>query len=347
MGFTKSCKLSILSKRKIAENQTNKKRHCFDIIFEWEDILAEELSIDIKTRSSIEFFFDSICRNIYCKTGLSFFGLFRLFDFKRGTRVVMFDASTKHFNGIYNNKRYIPCLIDYFLADSEYGDFVKAYKNNELVLVSNLDVFLYLKNKRCPIPLEHFPLSIPDCYLTNTIYKKYYDIVLAGRCNPLLEKWVSMAEQNISGLCVIRRKYENGNFIYYKSGSGEVIAEGNSREQYFDILSKSRMAIYSTPGMDGTREDANGWNQVTPRVLELMAAQCHVLARYPENMDTDYYGLKNVIKNIETYSEFEASVLQYMTKPIDLDMYNKYLENHVTSKRADLLKEILAQHGYI
>ena len=337
----------LLSKREIAKTQTNKKRHCFDIIFEWEDILSEGVGARIKCRSRREFGFDELCRKIKKCTNITFYELFRVVDFQRGKHIIMFDASTKHYDGIYYHKKYIPCLIDYFFSEEEYKDFLIAYSKNKLVLVSNLDVYEYLKEKKCPIPIEHFPLSIPDHYISEVKYKKEYDLIIAGRVNPLLEKWVEKAENEIPELVVIRRKYEDGKFIYYNSRNGEVVSEGNSREEYFSMLKRSKMAIYSTPGMDGTRKDANGWNQVTPRILEQMAAQCHILARYPMNSDVKWYGLDSIIDNINSYDEFKGKVKKYMEGEVDYIKYNKFLNTHKTSNRVEILRNILNKYGYL
>lgn len=63
-NIKKDYRMKILSKRKIMEKATNKKKHCFDIVYEWEDILAKELNCDIICRSNLEFKFDEYCRKI-------------------------------------------------------------------------------------------------------------------------------------------------------------------------------------------------------------------------------------------------------------------------------------------
>lgn len=70
----------------------------------------------------------------------------------------MFDVSTKRQDGIYNSPNYIPCLIDYFLDEEAYPKFLNAYSKTSLVLVSSREVFEYLVDKECPIPIEHLPL---------------------------------------------------------------------------------------------------------------------------------------------------------------------------------------------
>ena len=337
--------MDILSKRVIMESETNKKRHCFDIIFEWEDIIAEGLGCKIYSRSNFEFKYDNFCRKIYKRIHIPFYRLFNLFDKKRRNKLLMFDASTKQQDGIYNSPKYVPCLIDYFLDEKMYPNFLKAYSKNKLVLVSNKEVYEYLSAKNCPIKVEYFPLSLPDYYKTGERYKKEYDLIIAGRINPLLLDYVNRYEYEHPDLKVLKRKYEDGHFKYYLSSNGQEISVGDTREQYTELLRKSKIALYTTPGMDGTRPDANGWNQVTPRFLEEIAAQCHIIARYPTNPDTDWYCMNEICHNIESYEDFENTMEKYLTTDIDIGLYNNCLERHYTSERVEMLKEIMKRNN--
>lgn len=338
-------RMRLLSKRVVMKTATNKKKHCFDIIFEWENILAEKLNCDIILRKESEFKFDEICRKIYKKLPIPFYRLFHLFDRNRGYNVIMFDASTKRQDGIYNHKRYIPCLIDYFLSDDLYETFLNAYKNNPLVLVSSREVYEYLMQKECPIKLAHFPLSLPDNYKTDKVYEKEYDLIIAGRQNPLLMMYAEKYEKKYPETRIVKRKYENDHFLYYLSSTGEIVSVGDTREEYIDLLRKSKIALYTTPGMDGTRIDANGWNQVTPRFLEEVSSQCHIIARYPDNADTRWYDISRICKCVESYEEFEDMMNRYKQESVDAVLYTEYLEKHYTSNRAELLRQILENNG--
>lgn len=335
--------MKILSKRIVMEKAMNNKKSCFDIIFEWEDIFVEQLNIPLLVRSDREFFFDEKARKIYQKIGIPFFRLFSLFD-KRGKNIFMFDASTKRQDGIYNNNNYIPCLIDYFLDEDSYTKFLKAYGKNPLVLVSSREVYEYLIEKKCPISVEHLPLSLPDKYWKDERFKKKYDLVMFARQNPLLETYVDRYEKSHPDFVLIRRKFENNHYIYYRSSDGEVVSLGDTREEYMELVSASKVALYTTPGMDGTRSDANGWNQVTPHFLEEIAGQCHVIARYPDNADTRWYQMSEICDCVETYEEFESLMDSYLKSEVDLERYKRYLSKHVTSKRAEMLSAIVEKY---
>lgn len=337
----------LLTKRKIMKNASNNKKYCFDIVFDWEDLLAKGLDIDIITRSETEFSFDNWCRKVYQKTKIPLFRVFNWFDWKRNPSVLMFDVSTKRQDGIYNNKKYIPCLIDYFLDEEEYQSFLKAYSRNQLVLVSSREVYEYLLERKCPLRIRHFPLSLPDDFKVSGKIEKKYDLVMFARQNPLLVKYIDRYEKEHPDFILVRRKYENGHYIYYLSSTGEVVSICDTREEYIALVMSSKVAVYTTPGIDGTRTDANGWNQVTPHFLEEVAGMCHIIARYPKNADTEWYEIDEICQCVESYEEFSCLMDQYRKEEVDYKKYKTYLEKHYTSQRVKLLKEILHENNIL
>ena len=337
----------ILTKRKIMENACNNKKYCFDIVFDWEDILAEGLNIDIVARTDAEFRFDERCRKIYQKVHIPFYRVFNLFDNKKKGTAIMFDVSTKRQDGIYNSKKYIPCLIDYFLDEREYYLFLKAYSHNKVILVSSKEVYNYLLTKNCPLNIYHFPLSLPDDFKIPDRVEKKYDLVMFARQNPLLTEYIDQYEKEHPDFILVRRKYENGHYVYYMSSTGEIISIGDTREEYFKLVMSSKIADYTTPGMDGTRTDANGWNQVTPHFLEEIAGRCHIIARYPKNADTDWYEMNKICKCVESYDEFKYLMDKYRKEEVDCKKYTEFLEKHYTSHRVELLKKILTENNIL
>lgn len=337
--------MKFLTKRQITKNEDNKKKHCFDIIFEWENIICDEINCELVTRSVAEFKFDAWCRNIYAKSGIPVFRLFRIVDLFRDKNIFMFDARFKEQDGIYNSYNYIPIIIDFFADKEQYIDFVKAYKNNRMVIVTSKEVYDYLINKTLPFDIEFFPLSLPDYYKIEEKYEKKYDVIIAGRLNPLLEGYMVEYEKKYKDISVLRRKYENGHFKYYISSTGEVVCNGDTRDEYTKLLRESKVAFYSTPGMDGTRTDANGWNQVTPRFLEEVSAQCHIIARYPQNSDTDWYKMDKICHSIQSYNDFEDTMNKYLSTDVDIELYKEYINNNITSSRICILKDIILKYN--
>ena len=93
----------------------------------------------------------------------------------------------------------------------------------------------------------------------------------------------------------------------------------------------------------GARDGHKNFNHVTPRLLELLAAGCHVLCRYIPNADTEHFELDKFSPSIETYEQFEKMMDEALKSPIDKEKYANYLKKHYTSVRAKQLEEILAK----
>lgn len=113
------------------------------------------------------------------------------------------------------------------------------------------------------------------------------------------------------------------------------------------LVSQSKVAVYTTPGIDESRFNANGWNQVTPHFLEEIAGQCHIIARYPDNAETRWYEISKICKNVESYEQFEEFMDIYIQEDVDLNLYKEYLKKHFTSRRVELLKDIIEKISYI
>ena len=122
--------------------------------------------------------------------------------------------------------------------------------------------------------------------------RKKYDVILIGRQNPVLKRFLDQYKKTHPDLTI---------FIPSKQ-------ELASRDGYLDSMKKSRIALYATPGIDGGEKRTNGFSQVTPRFLEMVASGCNIIARYKTNADTDYYELEKFCQSINTYEEFEKEM---------------------------------------
>ena len=101
-------------------------------------------------------------------------------------------------------------------------------------------------------------MSLSDRYkiTSNTCYEKKYDVILIGRQNPVLKDFLDQYKKTHPDLTI---------FIPSKQ-------ELASRDGYLDSMKKSRIALYATPGIDGGEKRTNGFSQVTPRFLEMVAS---------------------------------------------------------------------------
>ncbi|GHT07753.1 hypothetical protein FACS189432_00260 [Bacteroidia bacterium] len=307
-----------------------------DLVYEWEDQFHKELDapfIDIHKYD----------RYINKMISIINWNIFSLFPSSTLEFLWQIDAQTK--NNRHNRSNILPAIIDFHLSQDKLNNFYHAYSNNPCILISNLEVFNFLKNNSCPRIIHHFPLSLPDKYkiTPTTKFEKEYDLLLVGRTNPVLNDYLKKYIEKHKDFTYV---YESKKIILdYYTSKGKYIGQINTRKGYIDLIRKSKIALYSTPGIDGGESRTKGFNQVTPKFLEFLASGCHVIARYKQNPDTDYYQLEKFCSNINTYDEFEREMDKARNSKVDMKKYSEYLEDHYTSKRIELFKTILKEEN--
>lgn len=302
----------------------------FDLVYEWEDVLVEELNIPL-------YFKQKYSTNRFIKR-IPFIKL--LLAPKQNSFIFEMCPMTKYH--IWNKSNIIPYIIDFYLRSETLKYFYREYEKNPIVFISSKEVFLFLQQHQCPLKIVHLPLSISDKYkiTRNTIFHKEYDLVMAGRQNPVLEKYAFKYADTHKDFKFVYRKQDGNKFLYYTSDK-ECLGDINTRDGYIQLMKKSKCGLYSTPGIDGGEQRTNGFNQVTPRFLELIACGCHVIARYAENADTEFYQLKDFSPSINSYEAFEKQMDLLREKPINIEKYVDYLSQHYTSERVKLLKQFV------
>lgn len=310
----------------------------WDLVYEWEDILSKELAIDFCFKNS---WYNRKPRKI---------PLLNLF-LRHWTNTFCFEMSAC-VNGprMDNMKTVVPCIIDFFLTKESMPLFVKKYCNNNIVLLSSKESYDFVadyiyNNNIQNFNIGHLALSISDKYAINntTFFDKKYDLVLMGRQNAVLEGFLNQYIINHTDLYYVYRELKDGKFNYY-TNRGECLGDINTRDKYITLMRSARCGLYSTPGIDGGEKRTNGFSQVTPRFLELIACGCHVIARYKRNSDTDYYELEKFSPSVESYEQFERMLDKARSSEVDIQAYSNYLSKHYTSVRAIQLKEIIKNY---
>ena len=304
----------------------------YDLVYEWEDVLKECFTCLLEDERKILYnkYFKRIplLPQLVQTSKLAF-----KFEI---SPVVKYRADNK-FN-------IIPCIIDYYLTDKHLSDFISSYIRNKIICISSKEVYDYLVEKGVnrKLNLVHLPLSISDKYkiTKNTRFEKKYDLVLMGRQNPILKGFLDSYIKDHDDFYYVYREQKGIEFLYYTS-RGECLGDINTREKYIDLMRQAKCGLYATPGIDGGEARTNGFSQVTPRFLELIACGCHIIARYKRNLDTEFYQINKFTESIDDYESFERALDYARNNPVDMDKYSIYLENHYTSSRANLLSQII------
>ena len=306
----------------------------YDLVYEWEDVLKESFTCLLEDERKILY-------NKYFKRIPLLPQLVQTsklaFKFEMSP-VVKYRAD--------NKINIIPCIIDYYLPDKHLSDFISSYIRNKIICISSKEVYDYLVEKGVnkKLNLVHLPLSISDKYkiTKNTKFEKKYDLVLMGRQNPILKGFLDSYIKDHNDFYYVYREQRGNEFLYYTS-RGECLGDINTREKYIDLMRQAKCGLYATPGIDGGEARTNGFSQVTPRFLELIACGCHIIARYKRNSDTEYFQINKFSESIDDYESFERALDYARNNPVDMNKCSIYLENHYTSSRANLLSQIIKE----
>ncbi|MFZ4456099.1 MAG: hypothetical protein ACOYOT_07760 [Bacteroidales bacterium] len=312
------------------------------IVFEWEDIIAERLQYKIYFAKQIH---HTIIRKLY---RLKLRNIVLLLDslrpIKNYTLYFKMTASTELL--LCNLKHIIPVIIDFWLSKDDLPEFYKTHANCRFLFISSKEVYDFLKENNCPLTIYHLPLSLPDHYISEERIhsEKKIDFLFAGRVNPTFWEYVLKYEKQHPQIEYVYQELRDKTPVYISNKRGELKEDYFSRENYTKLLAEAKFAFYITPGIDPAKKGANGFNQVTPRFLELISSGNVVLGQYPKNSDTDYYEMEKYCLQINNYNEFAKTVDKFLNDDIrknHLTNYQEYLRNHSTTFSCDLLKNIL------
>lgn len=78
------------------------------------------------------------------------------------------------------------------------------------------------------------------------------------------------------------------------------------------MIQKTKISCYTTPGIDESKKETSNFNQVTPRLFEMLCNQCHVIGHYPNSYDTNWYNLNSIVPNVDSYNDFENGLIIFV-----------------------------------
>ena len=311
------------------------------IVREWDEIVASTLGLKLKSENKL---------SRYLKWGVvNKYGCAELYNKLRLTssnKTLYFAMSAETKTTCYIGKNTIPVVIDFWLKEKDLPLFYNVYKDVPLALVTNKEVYDFLKLHHCPIPVEHWALSFPDQYALSkeSLADKKYDFCFFGRPNPffvrLLEQY---AEQHPDFVYVLNQG--NIDNRQYVTNKGDFVAKDTGRASYLQMMRQTKISCYTTPGIDEAKKETSIYNQVTPRLFEMLCNGVQVIGHYPEDgADVQWYGLKEVVPNVNNYYEFAHVLDRFRKEPFNFEVINKFVCKHYTSQRANELRAILAKH---
>lgn len=306
----------------------------WDLVHEWEEDICKNMNTPLIYSSKYEGVVNKIIRKCGSLSILS-----RIFDLWKSKPMLFFEMSATFNTPSCNHKNIIPVIIDFFIKAKDIPAFLQKYDRCPIIIMSSREAYdkvISFKHKK---PIIHLPLTLSERYRNNgCIYSKKYCMTLFGRQNsdPFFGEMVRRyASENPSFEYVYQDEKEN----IYKTNKGKIIGAIQSRDEYISLVRATKITIYSTPGLGG-RKDCNGYNQVTPKFLEFVSAQCHVILRYPDNSDTRFFELSKFSKSIDNYKNFQKAMDKYIKTSPDYEFYNSYMNKHYTDSLTDTLQNL-------
>lgn len=316
------------------------------IVFEWEDQLAATCQIPV-TKSPTRFLWQHKWQSY---DNRKFGGRFHRWAHALNplpgafTRLkpysLYFEMAPRLYPAFSNHAHTLPVLIDFWQKEA-IPAIATQYKLCRYVLVTNAEVLQALQPYFKAGQLVHFPMSLPDKYRLSPdkTFNKQYDLVMSGRTNPVLWNYLQEFISSYPDLEYLKQQEKHGK-LHYISNKRGWIGEFQSREAYSELLAASKITFYATPGIDGGEARTAGFNPLTPRFFEMLAAGCHVIARYPETVETNYYQMKSVCAPVTDYESFKNQLLQALNAPAPIARNSEYLEQHYTSSRLAILNQL-------
>lgn len=330
----------------IFTERLTKKWPAYQIVYEWEDVISERLKLDFQYDRYFPFkVHENLIRRKWLVVYNALIRLAKCFEKQRENLSLWFvmAADTTPYYKIGKNT--IPVIIDFWLVGDQIDAFIEAFKDVPLLLVTSKEVYDVLLNHNCPFPVEHWPLSYPDVYKSDNIpyNSRKYEFSIIGRPNPFFIRLLDEYSQKHPDFSYIRNNDDIAHRKYIDN-KGNIVAEGDSREDYINMIKNTKISCYTTPGIDEAKKGASGYNQVTPRLFELLSNGCQVIGHYPDSSDTLWYDLQSIIPNVNNYEEFEKVLDDVREREYDMHRSSNFMEKHYTSVRVNSLVQILKKH---
>ena len=261
----------------------------WQMVYEWEDIFATILEVPLKPLDE------------RCSVGDP--------DYGEGCYDLMFFLLAEDLRHCEENRQIIPIVMD--LWRNDFNDFLQRAGRFPLIFVTSLQAFRELS------PLLHnlcyLPFCLADQYLNLNLPFKDIDVIHYGRRNPLLDRYMATFLDRYPATSYVTTEVisNGGRKVFFISNHGGVLTESDTRTSFMSILSRSKVSLVSTVGMDGSRE-TGGIDPVSPRFYESLAAGCRLLGRIPDNSEFRESGMNRLCRHVDSYDNFETALLAFL-----------------------------------
>lgn len=304
----------------------------WDIVHEWEDIISNQLDIPIYYKDNI----------------LKVLSLIPIKKVRNKlSRIYVFSRRFNNYSLVFHiaplEAKYqvapkdIPIVLDVW-GHIDLNNFNNTYSHCKIVYVTSKEVYNFLQNK-VNFKIKYIPVTLPNQYYLGSpklienqklINKKDIDIIQIGRGNNILDDWT---KSYISKYPQVHLVFQEviGDRIFMRSNKFGLLFERKDRSQYFELLKRSKVSLYSSAGIDNGYERTGGFNALTPRLLESLSQFNYIVGRYADNVE--YEPVRNKIDNCQSFESFEENMNRYLNEGDTnfLVWSSEFLQKYLTS----------------
>lgn len=306
----------------------------FDVVFEWEDIIAPVLKAQIITFEGG--LLGKVIRRLkkyWLKMNQRANSKYRITNI---TECKLFWEMAANDYRTLPTKNIIPIFLDFPV--SMVDPIIEATSSLPVFFVTCKDIYNMLIQKGVK-NVRFMPLSISNKYFTEEIPDKTVDVIQFGRKNSVLHEYMLKYCEVHPDVDYV---YQSGDgTLTYESTTRGNVGKFDTRNEYVDMIKSCRVSLVSTPGCDKGRSGEFGnIDFVTPRFFESAAFYCHMIGRYTENDETEELRLGEVCPNVKSYKEFEKLMDLYLgTLDWDWTAQRDWTKRNLTSERAKFIQE--------
>jgi hypothetical protein len=317
---------SIISLNKVSNSPS------YQPIYEWEEVIREEMSIKLVYISRFQFFLNRVERK-FCNNSHYFLNNKN----KRNNIAFILSLNSSIF---FRDKNIIPIFIDVWGNEIEL--LLELTKYIEVFFVTSFEIFNIIKEMRGGV--YYIPLSVSDKWINNYIPVKDIDVIQVGRKNKVLHEYMMIYIEKFKDINYIYQDIVDKKRVYISTKFGN-IGYLENRENYMNLLKRSKVSLVSSPGIDDSRK-TYGIDCITPRFYESAINYSYMLGRYNSNIETEYLGLSEVCDNVKSYEQFENLIITYLGSKnfIKKKEFDLFIKKNLTSYRSNEIRHVLEKY---
>lgn len=156
----------------------------------------------------------------------------------------------------------LPIFIDFDV--NSIDDIYSATRKLPIFWVTNYQIYEMLIDKGAR-NVSYMPLSVSDVNIDSESEKEI-GVIQVGRKNQFLHEFMLEYIKSNPEVEYVYQEVEKGSVTYVSTQRGN-LGVYNSREAYLKLLSKAKISLVSSPGIDSTRVSQVDF--FTPRFLNL------------------------------------------------------------------------------